>query len=243
MTQASPRRLARIAGLLYLLNFVTAAIWSVAFGGLVASGDAAATATNILAHEPRFLLGFATYLLMVATYLGVTALFYVLFRPVNRSLSVLAAFFSLVGCTVGAVGSVFLYAPSAVLRGAGTLSGFQPEQVRGLSLMLLELQGQTFNSSLVFFGFYCLLIGYLVYRSTFLPRPLGVLMVIAGAGWLTFLSPPLATGLSRYVLVSGAVGEGSLALWLLIKGIDVGTAAGDAGPAVADVGPAGAPAG
>jgi hypothetical protein len=87
--------------------------------------------------------------------------------------------------------------------------------------MFLKLGAQAVNICLVFFGFYCLLIGYLILRSTFLPRILGVLMAFAGLGWLTFLSPPLANYLSPYILVLGFLAEVSLMLWLLVMGVNV----------------------
>jgi hypothetical protein len=151
----------------------------------------------------------------------VTALFYDLFRPVSRSLSLLAAFFSLVGCTIQAFGSLFQLTPLVVLGGGQYLSVFKVEQLRALALMFLELHAQVVNICLVYFGFYCLLIGYLVFRSGFLPRILGVLMVFAGLGWLTFLSPPLANYLSPYILVLGFLAELSLCLWLLVIGVNV----------------------
>jgi hypothetical protein len=119
----------------------------------------------------------------------VTLLFYDMFKPVNRSLSLLAAFFSLMGFAIGVL-SLFHLAPSHI-------------------------------SPLVFFGFYCLLIGYLIFRSTFLPRILGALMAVGGLGRVTFLSPPLADHLSPYNLAPGILGEGSLTLWLLVIGVNV----------------------
>jgi hypothetical protein len=95
------------------------------------------------------------------------------------------------------------------------------EQLRALALMFLELNTQSANIYLVFFGVYCLLIGYLIFRSAFLPRILGVPMVFAGLGWLTFLSPPLANYLSPYILVLGFLAELSLMLWLLVMGVNV----------------------
>jgi len=77
------------------------------------------------------------------------------------------------------------------------------------------------NINLIFFGCYCLLIGYLIFRSTFLPRALGALMAFGGLGWLTFLSPPLANSLSPYVMAPGVLGEGVLTLWLLMNGVNV----------------------
>jgi len=95
------------------------------------------------------------------------------------------------------------------------------EQLRALALMFLELNTQANNICVVFFGFYCLLIGYLIFRSAFLPRILGVLMAFAGLGWLTFLSPPLANYLSPYILVLGFLAELAFCLWLLVMGVNV----------------------
>ena len=219
--EASPCLKARIAGVFYLLEMLTAGFALFVLRRLGVSGDAAATATNILAHQSLFQLGFAANLLGFACYIAVTSLFYDLFKPVNRSLSLLAAFFSLVGCTVGAVSCLFELAPLAVLGGAQYLNVFKVEQLQALALTFLKLHGQCFDISFVFFGFYCLLIGYLIFRSGFLPRILGAGMAIAGLGWLTFLSPALAHDLSPYILAAG-IGEVSLTLWLL--GADVNAA-------------------
>ena len=150
-----------------------------------------------------------------------TALFYSLFKAVNRSLSLLAAFFSLVGCAILAFASLFRIAPLVVLGGSQYLSVFKVEQLRALASLFLELYGQGVNICFVFFGVYCLLIGYLIFRSAFLPRILGVLMACAGLGWLTFLSPPLANSLSPYIVVLGFLAELSLMLWLLVMGVNV----------------------
>jgi hypothetical protein len=166
IAEASPRLKARIAGVFYLVTFLT--------GGA--------------ALFVRGRLGFAAGLIAGASYIAVTLLFYYLFKPVNRSLSLLAAFLSLVGCAIGPL-SLFVRAASRI-------------------------------NPLVFFGFYCLLIGYLIFRSTFLPRILGALMAFAGLGWLTFLSPPLANHLSPYIFAPGLLGEGALALWLLVVGVN-----------------------
>jgi hypothetical protein len=140
---------------------------------------------------------------------------------VNRSLSLLAAFFSLVGCAILAFGSLFQLAPLVILGGNQYLSAFKVEQLRALALMFFELNTQAGNICVVFFGVYCLLIGYFIFRSAFLPRILGAPMAIAGLGWLTFLSPPLADYLSPYILVLGFLAELSLMLWLLVMGVNV----------------------
>jgi hypothetical protein len=218
-TSPSPR--ARITGVVYLLYFLTAVFGEFFGRGLVVSGDAAATANNILAHQPLFRLGLATGLIATACYVAVTALFYDLFKHVNRSLSLLAAFFSLVGCAILAFASLFRIGPLVVLEGGQYLSAFKVEQLRALAFLFLELYGQAVNICFVFFGVYCLLIGYLIFKSAFLPRILGVLMAFAGLGWLTFLSPPLANYLSPYIQVLGVFAEGSLMLWLLVMGVNV----------------------
>jgi len=221
IAEASPRPGARITGVVYLVYFLTAVFGEFFLRGLVVDGDAAATAGNILAHESLFRLGLATGLIATACYIAVTAFFYGLFKPVNRGLSLLAAFFSLVGCAILALGSLFQIAPLVVLGGSQYLGVFKVEQLRALALMSLELHSQAVNICFVFFGFYCLLIGYLIFRSAFLPRILGVLMALAGLGWLTFLSPPLASHLSPYILVLGFLAELSLMLWLIVMGVNV----------------------
>jgi hypothetical protein len=221
MTEASPRPSARITGVVYLLYFLTAISGELFLKGIVVDGDAVATATNILAHQTLFRLGLATGLIATACYIAVTALFYGLFKPVNRSLSLLAAFFSLVGCAILAFASLFQLAALVVLGGGQYLSVFKVEQLRALALLFLELNTQAGNICVVFFGVYCLLIGYLIFRSAFLPRILGALMAIAGLGWLTFLSPPFANRLSPYNLVLGFLAELSLMLWLLVRGVNI----------------------
>jgi hypothetical protein len=221
IAEGSPRPSARITGVVYLLYFLTAVLGEFFLKGMVVDGDATATANNLLAHQPLFRLGLATGLIATACYIAVTALFYGLFKPVNRSLSLLAAFFGLVGCAITAFGSLFQLAPLVVLGGAPYLSVFNVEQLRALALMFLKLNTQTASICLVLFGFYDVLIGYLIFRSFFLPRVLGVLMALAGLGWLTFLYPPLANSLSPYVLVLGFLAELLLMLWLLVKGVNV----------------------
>lgn len=219
--EASPRFNARVAGLCYLLTFLTGIVAVMIAGRLLVPGDAAATATSILAHPGWYQLGFTAYLVNVVAYLAVTQLFYGLFKPVNRGLAQLAVLFSLVGCAVQASASLLDLAPLVVLRGEPYLGVFQPEQQQALALLCLKLHGQAFNIGLVFFAFYCLLTGILVFRSTFLPRALGVLMMLAGLSWMTFLSPPLASALSPYNLAPGVLGEGALTLWLLVRGVNV----------------------
>lgn len=221
IAEASPSPSARITGVVYLFYFVTAVLGNFFLKGLVVDGDAAATANNLLAHQSLCRLGLATGLIATACYVAVTAFFYVLFKPVSRSLSLVAAFFSLVGCTILAFGSLFQLAPLVVLGGSPYLSAFKVEQLRALALLFLDLNTQAGYICVVFFGVYCVLIGCLIFKSTFLPRILGALMALAGLGWLTFLSPPFANHLSPYNLVLGFVAELLLCLWLLVMGVNV----------------------
>lgn len=177
------------------------------------ANDAARTASSLLANETLFRVGYSSNLIAVAAYIVVTALFYALFKPVNKNLSFLAACFSLTGCAVLAFNCLFYFAPLLVLKGTST-----PVFSEQLALVFLKLYGQGYNLSLVFFGCYCLVIGYLVYRSTFLPHAIGIAMMIAGLGWLTFLVPGFARSLYPYVMLAG-VGELALTIWLAI-GID-----------------------
>jgi len=219
--EASPRLWARIAGVLYLINVATSMFAEVFVRGkFVVLGDAAATAANVLARESLFRWAFASDLIATASYIAVTAILYDLFQPVNRPLSLIAAFFSLAGCVIGALSSLFHITPLIVLGGSPYLSVFRPDQVQALALLLFRLHTQAANIGIVFFGFYCLLIGYLVFRSTFLPRILGAGMMFAGLGWLTFLSPPLANYLYPYNLAPGGLGEIALTLWLLVVGVN-----------------------
>jgi hypothetical protein len=144
-----------------------------------------------------------------------------LFKRVNRSVSRLAGFVMLVACTMWALSSLLYLAPLLVLPGKTSLSAFAPEQLQTLALVFLKLNGQAYDIGLVFFGFWCVLIGYLIFRSTFLPRIIGVLEVLAGLGYLTLLWQPLAHYLYPYNLALAGPGEISLLLWLLVRGVNV----------------------
>jgi hypothetical protein len=221
ITETSPRTQARITGVLYLLTIMTG-IFAEGFvsGRLVAGGDAAATATNILAHKSLFQLGFAVYMIEMALQIAMTALFYELLKPAGRSVSLLAAFFGLTGCVIKTLSRLFFIAPLFILGGAHYLSVFSTEQLQALALLFLKVNEHGAAIALVFFGFYALLTGYLIIRSTFLPRILGVLSVLGGLGWLTFLYPPLGYRLFPYIAAFGLLGAASLIFWLLVFGVN-----------------------
>ena len=219
--EASPRLMARITGALYLLTMLTG-IFAQGFvsGRLVVDGDAAATATNILAHSGLFQLGFAIYLIEMACQIAMTALFYDLLKPAGSSVSLIAAFLGFAGCVIKTFSRLFFIAPLFVLGGAHYLSAFSAEQLQALALLFLKLNEHGAAIALVFFGFYALLTGYLMIRSTFLPRILGMLSVLGGLGWLTFLYQPLGYRLFPYIAAFGLLGAASLVLWLLVFGVN-----------------------
>jgi len=223
IAEASPRSLARMAGVCQLLEGTTATFGQVTvLGTLVVSGNAAATAGDILAHERLFWLGFASSVVGVPFHIAWALLLYDLFKPVNRRVSLFAVFVILVGCAVQALTSVLYLAPMLILNAGNTLSAFTAEELHALAYMFVRLNGYAFNTYLVFFGLWCVLIGFLIFKSTFMPRVLGVLLAIAGLGWMMYLVPPLAIRLFiPYIAGASALGEIPLLLWLLVVGVNV----------------------
>jgi hypothetical protein len=219
--ETSPRRKARITGLFYLLTIVTG-IFAQGFvsGRLVVFGDAAATATNIQAHKRLFESGFTVYLIEMACQIAFTALFYDLLKPAGRSVSLVAAFLGLAGCVIKTFSRLFFIAPLLVMGGERYLTVFSPEQLQALALLFLKVNDRGAGIALAFFGFYALLTGYLIIKSTFLPRFLGVWSMVAGVGWLTFLYPPLGYTLFSYIAPLGLLGALALIFWLLVFGVN-----------------------
>jgi hypothetical protein len=189
-------------------------------------GDAAATANNIVANELLFRIGFSGELLHLMCDVAVAALLYVLLRPVNRTIALLAAFFRLASDIILAVASISHFAALRLLAGADYLETFQPEQLQTLAMLALRLHGDGYAICLAFFAFACLTLGYVIYKSTYLPKTIGILMTIAGACYLVnsfavFLAPALAAKLFPFLFAPIFGAELSLALWLLVKGVDM----------------------
>jgi hypothetical protein len=221
MRELSPRAKARLAGVFEALEGLTSAFGQVnVLGSLIVVGNATATAANILKHETLFRLGFASSLIGVVFHLGWAFLFYQLFRPVNRSVSFCAVLVILVGCAIQAVAALLYLFPLPVLTAGSSLSALTEQQLQALAYMFLKLNGLAFDSYLVFFGLWCVLTGYLIFRSTFLPRILGVLLAIDGLGWMTYMSPPLGHYLFPAIAVASGLAEIPLQLWLLIFGVN-----------------------
>jgi len=221
----SPVLQARMAGGLWWLCILAGIVGFIAAAPLIVANDAAATAANILTKESLFRLGFAADLISGLSYLGVTVFLYYVLKAVSRSLSTLAAFFGLAGVAIGAASWVIHLTPLLLLRGDQYPSAFTTSQLQAMSLFALKLQLQVFPIAMVFFGIQCISIGYLVARSTFLPRILGVLLAIGGtcyviASFANFLIPSFGPRLVPFIMPVALIGEGSLGLWLLVKGVN-----------------------
>jgi len=219
-TRPAPGVIARLIALLYLLESAASVAGQLIIpGGLVVRGDAAATATNILANEALFRVGIAGALLAVAFHIVTGMLFYYLLKPVGRTLSLLAVLLLVVASGIQASAALMQSGALVALKGTVSLSAFNVEQLQAIALMLINWNGQTYNFYLVFFGLWCIALGALILRSTFLPPLLGVGMVLAGVGYTPFLYPPLANFLYPYNLALG-IGELALVLWLFVRGVD-----------------------
>lgn len=223
--ETSPRLKARIAGVLYVMIIVLAvfAPFAVAPSGLM-RGDVVATAGKILASKSLYSLGGAAELIVNACDIGVALIFYELLKPVSRELSLFAVFFRLVFAAIASANVLNHFAPLLLMSDADYLTAFNPDQLRALAVTFIRLHTIGFDIALVFFGFHCVVVGYLFFRSTFFPRILGALLAIAGFGYLinsfaSFVSPAFAAHLFHYTLVLG-VGEILLPPWLLVIGVN-----------------------
>jgi hypothetical protein len=218
--EISPRFLARMVFILAALEG-QAHVWGQLRipGRLVVSTDPAATAANILANESLFRFSLALSVVAVAFNVARTVVSYALFRPVGRIVALLMAFFGIVAIALQAASILFELPVLLVLKGGKDFGGFNADQLQSLALLFLKWNGQASNLYLAFFGFCCILGGYVISKSTFLPRILGVLLALAGIGYATYLWPPLANYLYPYNLALG-LGELGLGLWLLVFGVN-----------------------
>jgi len=224
--ETSPVKYARITGILYLVIIVFGLFSEVYVrSSLIVRGDAAATAGNILASEGLFRAGFASDLLIFLCDVAVAVLLYVLLRPVSRTGSLISAGLRLTGTAIYGVNLLNYFAVLIILSGADYLKAFDTGQLNSLALMFLDIHRHGYDLGLVFFGFHCAVLGYLIYKSDYFPRVLGILMVLAAIGYVTgsltlFLFPRHAAAIAP-VYAAPLVGELALCLWLLIKGVRV----------------------
>jgi len=222
----SPQLYARIGGVLYLIIIVIG-FCSEFFvrDKLVVSGDVTATANNIMASESLWRISIAGDLLLLACAVPLTLILYVLLRPVNKHLALLAVLFNMVEFPIEAASKLCLLAALFLSGKADYLKAFEPRQLHALVTISLKLHDYGFGIDLVFFGFACLVYGYLLFRSGYFPRPLGVLMAIAGLSYLansfTLILAPAYAGTTFLILVLALIGELSFCLWLMVEGVNV----------------------
>src|SRR5918912_4300990 len=227
IADTSPRQLARIAGALYLINILGGA-FAIGFvpAMLVVSGDPAATAQNIQAHELLYRLGLAAHLVVTVTNVPLAVIFYELFRVVNRRFALLDACFILVATAIEAAGLLNQSAPLALLGSGPYASALPAAELQALAYLAGDLSGIGYSIHTVFFGFDIMCMAYLVLRSRFVPRAIGVLLAIDGMAYLVYsfanlVAPGFAAQLVPWIQLPALVGEGSLCLWLLVAGLDV----------------------
>lgn len=222
----SIKTLSKIAGLLYLIVIGTGLFAEVFVRqALRVSNDAMATAQKIKASEMLYRLGFVADLSNFVIGIPCVLIIYIIFRSVNKQVAQLALIFVIIQTAVIAVNLLNQISALLFLGNDLYLSSFSPEQLASLSLHSLNLQAQGYGIGLVFFGFYCLLIGFLIYKSRFVSRFIGILYFITGLAYLfnsfsLFLFPNLSGTLFPYFALPAFIGEITFCLWLIIKGVD-----------------------
>ena len=220
----SPQRYARICGVLYLINIACGLFGEVFVRArLVVNGDAVTTAHNIMASAWLFRLGIAGDLVMHITDLPTTLIFYFLLRPINRDLSLLAALFSMVQTAALVANKLNLITVLLLLGGSTYLQAFSGAQLQALAQLSLTQHEYGFAVGLIFFGVSCLMVGYLMYRSGYFPKALGVLQALAGTCYLVnsfvlIVLPTLANRVAVILLLS-FLGELATGIWLLVRGL------------------------
>jgi hypothetical protein len=226
LASISAQRYARICGILYMY-IIVAGIFMGLFvrPALVVPGDAGRTATQILAGESLFRLGISAELLQVASDVAVAMLLYVLFRPVNRGIALLAAFMRLVADIILGMASLLHFVALRLVGASTYLDVFTVDQTQAFALFAMNLHNDGYAICLFFFGFALVALGYVIYRAPYFPTLIGVLLAVAGGCYLInsfayFLEPALAASLAPAIYVPMFIGEFALAVWLLIKGVN-----------------------
>ncbi len=213
---------ARIAGFIYLLYFMAAITSDVWRDSFIVLGDAAATARNIMAREGLFTITAVGDLVTAGLFFLAAWALYVLLKPVNKNLAVLLMLLNLAGVAVHFTSGLNLFAALVLLNGPDYLKVFQSDQLQALALFFLDLQHKGFMMAQLFYGLWLFPLGYLVYKSGFLPRALGIVLMIHCVTWTsTFFQFLLFPGFEALHYVSyplGFIAEAGLTLWLLIMG-------------------------
>jgi hypothetical protein len=224
-TESSPRLKAGIAGALYVVVILSAGFAeTIGRGKLIVRGDAAATATNILAHEFLYRVGGAADIVNLMCDVALAVILYDLLRPVSRTIALLSSVYRVMGDAVMTVTTLYHLGALIFLANTPYLNVFSAEQLKVQAFESIRFHTQAYNIAMVFFGLDCIFLGYLVYKSTFLPRAVGVVLAIGGSCYVVnsftrFIAPTAATHLFPYILWPGLVGEVSVALSLLFVGV------------------------
>src|ERR1700722_7633580 len=225
--EASPQAYARIGGALYLIIIVFGAFAEgFVANKLVAPGDIAATAHNIMGAPMLWQLSVAGDLIVVLCAVPLLWIEYLLLRPVSKHVVLLALLFNLVSLAVEAISKLFLIVVVPTLGSPDYLKAFEPQQLQVLANLALRSHDVAFNIALIFFGFTCVVNGYLILKSRYLPSFVGILMQIAGLSYLTacfaaLFAPAFADLITPAILLPPLIGESSFCLWLLIKGVNI----------------------
>ena len=216
----SANKIARTAGLLYLLYVITSVIANL-FGEFVFV-EAPVTVDHIMTHAFQFRIGFVINLFSVVFFLLAAWALYVLLKPVNKDLALLFLIFNLAGFAVWLFSSLCLFASLVILNGSGTMEAFQPDQLQALAVFFVSLYKNGVFMAQVPNGVWLFPLGYLVLKSGFLPRVLGILLMVSCFGYLIdfttfFFVPNLGVAINMFT----GWAELLLCLWLLIKGVNV----------------------
>lgn len=222
--QNSPQKYARIAGLLYLVIIVMGAC-AEAFvrNKLIVYGDALTTASNIIKNPFLWKMGITADLVMHICDVPVMIILYYFFKPVSKKLALLNLSFNLIQTAVLVLNKLNLLAALFFLSDVDYLKAFSTEQLAALSYLSIKLHNFGFGIGLIFFGFVCLFEGYLIFKSAYFPKAVGVLMSIAGICYLfnsfaLILAPELS---NMMLLLPCLIAELSLSLWLIFKGVKI----------------------
>ena len=220
--EMSPKTKARLAATFLLATIVGGVVAQGVISDqmLIVTGDAAATARNIRATPNLLRVAYAIFMVEMVCQMANIALMYDLLRPVDRSMARGMAVFGFVGASIKTLARLFFYAPLFVLGGASYFAAFDAKQLEALAYLLIRIQAQGTQIAMIFLGVSTLLTGYLTLRSTFLPRVMGIISLVGGAGWLTYVYPPLGNRLFLPLIIWALIGASITIGWLLIRGVD-----------------------
>jgi hypothetical protein len=218
--EPSPRSLARLIGVLTLLTVIGGVYAQIYAGGqLIVWRDAAATATNILAHRNLYLSAVAVYFVEMACSIATTAVFYMLLKPAGPSLAMVSLCLGLTANVIKTGGRV-LFASPLYLLDTHRFHALAPDALNDLSLAMLLVNDHAAGIAMAFFGFHALVAGWLMLRATYLPRILGVLSIVGGLGWVTHVWPPLGYRVGDVAMLVGLLGVLVQTFWFLVIGVN-----------------------